>query len=408
MRAFCFVAFVAAASAVSLSHAPAAHGISVGVNNDFAKSVLAEVNAHLSQGSPIDQLMRILNDIRARIRSANASDAAGWAGRADECATEISNLNKQIEDKETELTTNNEDQVNTQARIDEEIANIAQATEDLRFNTQMWEEQKAAIITLNNERDNQAAIFENQTSDVAECIQAVEAIISLSASDNDLLTAKQGETAENVVQPYQYEKLSEEKNSEALSTQNGGGGKFTALLALQSKMHSKAARAMLQQAVGGNVNDFTEMLDNLKSELVTYNADLVTKEDEAKAQHKIDLQALETARDGWKVQMEDSAEKKKTAELQLQSERGHLAVLKNEETEMKKQLASLKSQKKTWEGVCANQERDFNDRVAERNEELQTVALIEQKISEKLGHQADAGSRSATENKVYNAIKGVN
>lgn len=279
----------------------------------------------------------------------------------------------------------------------------------MRFNTQMWEEQKAAIITLDNERDSQAAIFANQTDDVKECIEAVDAIISLSASDNDLLASKQGENAENVVAPYQYEKLSEEKNTEALSTQNGGGGKFTALLALQSKMHSETARAMLQQAVGGdgNVDDFTRMLATLKSELVTYNADLETKETEAIAQHKIDLAALETARDGWKVMMDSAAAKKAAAELQLQSQRGHLAVLKNEEAELKKQLASLNTQRTTWEEVCTQQKTDFMARISERKEELETVLQIEKKISEKLAHQKDDATRTHTENKVYNAIKDV-
>jgi len=396
MRVVSFLVFAATCGAVNLAHAPQ---LEIKDRTAFATAVLAELNTHLTEGGPADELLNIITDIRSRIIKAGDADKTGWSARQSECNIEIASLNAQLTAKKSDLKANLAKQVIEEGNIKAEKAAVVQHTEVRDEKIGNIADLDEIIRVLNQKRAYELEVFNNRTKDTEECIAAVKEIIELDG--NSLLNSRQGDTEDSAVKSYEYERKSTDVNTVAVSAQNN-------LLSLTSHM-SAGAKSVMSSAVDSSANydDLASLLTHLAEELDRYKVDLTSTEATAVTQHANDIKDANAERADRVVERDQAETQRGLAYGRQQVAEGKLASLKVEEGEFRSHIKDLEDTISTWTDTCEAQRTEFNTRVSDRGSELDTLVKIEALVKEKLGHLLDGAARTATQEDVAARVDGV-
>jgi len=377
MRSVFVVALVACVSATTLMDHPTAGKVT---QSQFGSTVLAELESKLQTGSPLDELLSILNDIRGRLTAAAAVDAAEQADDTAFCEHENNTLN-------TDITLENSAIASAQATISAQTAEIARLTEviagldaviatteqDIADN----EKEQAERIAV-REQEHETFITNDRDTDI--CINA---IAEIQAMDLDqLANGKNGYGGQQ---------------DDASDYQ--AGVRMTALLQkVAGKVNNEHVVSLLQiaalsSAAMGNddVDRMIALLNRLASELADYKVELKNDEDEQLRLHQNAMADLKNVNTNLTAQL-----------FQYNNEREDAGVAKDKALATKAAAEiELKDHTATRDALVTNQQ-DLTDgcnaraashvlRQDQRKAEHETLNEIEKTLTTKLSKHFQEG-----------------
>jgi len=373
MRVFAlFVVAVAAVSAVGLEHRNAAanHLEQQVSKSSFGKTVLAQLQAQVTAGAPIDELRSIIAEIRTRLTEAQSADDAQAAQYKTQCESEVAQLNQEIKDleariealklaikaKKDDITRIEGEIKTTEDKIAFDEAEIVRINESIDANDAEWA------------KDHQT--FLNRTHDTNLCLEALAEIRAIPGID-EVLAGGQDATAADFQNDNVYTGLLQ-KAAHKVS-------------APDVKAFVQLTAAAISQLSKGDVDSLKKLLDDLELDLQNYLVELV--EDDKKNQAA--YEEKNTALLGELAAANDTLEADKAHLIKLQGDlaqaQTELAALEKDLADTEQELTNTENELVATQQKCADLQQSFLDRSGERVEEQATLDQIEAIIEEKLG-----------------------
>jgi len=371
-----------ASQSVSLAHRDTvSKGIEHVGRSEFGATVLAQLQEKIAAGSPVDQLLSIIQEIRDRLHMAQEEDSKQSTEYKFQCKNEQQKLDNEItakmgdiEAKSAEIAAKERQIVNLSNLIsayDKKIKDDADAIERISQN----------IGANEAEKEKDTVTWQKRKNDTRDTIAAVAEIKQIVATAG------------------------------LASSQNDNAGNYALDATVYTGLFQKAMRRVTDKTLrsflevtqtairsmkSNDIDSLNNLLDDLTKDLTQYLSDLDVEHEENMKFFAEKASALEgelVAANQLKTNDEQvrarHSEEKGTAQ-------GELRDLDNNKVELETQLHNLKADKAAADQKCTDLEADYMLRSRDRGDEQKTLdqieAIVEDRLANSNAHLANAVS----------------
>jgi len=321
----------------------------------FGQTLLLSVYEKLSSGSPIEEILSLLDRIEATISSEQREEAHHYEPLAADCKAKLGGLKREVDELEAVIATERDCELDGSAKLRALVEDASREIEKLDVEKSRREGEVEATLAKREEAHQK---LEEKTSQHGEALTAVDRIVEI------------------------IDQVKQQKAMvEALHAQ------YTSLLEVASRASSKAG-AMVQAARHGFEGEDVGVVTDLLSQL---RAHLQSSIDEFRNEHRGEV-------DDWDKVLEAQQHSLGAVEEQLKELRARrdgakarlagLAVARTTCLEHVKQAkAKLGPKKEMYESIshsCADQEGAFARERGRRSAELEIIDRVRAIILEKL------------------------
>lgn len=376
MRVFAILVLAVAASAVGLEHRSAAtnHLEQQVQKTAFGQSVLAQLQAQVAAGAPLDELNDIIKEIRDRLTAAQDADTNQRDQYRIQCTKEINDLNTEIDNLKTKIQNLKADIAASEAEIVRLKDAIAAQKQKILFDESEIKRVNEALDANDLEWQIDHQIFLNRTRDTKLCLSALDEIKQIDGID-EILAPNQDEVAGDYQDSNFYTTLLQKA---AKKVQAPSVKAFVQLTA--------AAVAQLDK---GDVDSLKSLLDQLEQDLNNYLVELETDDKNNEKAYNEKKAALSAELNAAEDTLKEDKEHLARLQADLKKEEENLADLQAQLLQTQDDLRAKEAELAATEQKCKDLEEAYQTRSSERTEELKTLAEIERIINTSLKPHLD-------------------
>lgn len=361
-----------ASQSVSLAHRDTvAKDIEHVGRSQFGATVLAQLQEKIAAGSPVNQLLSIIQEIRDRLKLAQDEDSKQSTEYKRQCADEQQKLENEITGKEGDIEAKSAEI----AAKERQIVNLSNLID--AYNKKIKDDADAIERISQNIGDNKAEMerdtvtWQSRKNDTRDTIAAVAEIKEIVATAD--LSRNQNDNAGNYALDATVYTGLFQKAMNRVTDKN-----------LRSFL--EVTQTAIRSMQAGDIDSLNNLLDDLTKDLQRYLSDLDTEH----AENVRFFTEKNAALEGELV----AANQLKTNDMQVRARhseekvtaQAELRELDNNKVELQTQLHNLRADKAAADQKCKDLDADYMLRSKDRTEEQRTLDEIENIVQNRLAN----------------------
>lgn len=335
---------------------------------------MAELEDKLATGTPLDELMSILDDIRERVNEAERADVEAQAADTQYCDDRDAKLMEDVRLEQQQVETINATINKDKATIKKLTAEMKRLDGEINRLDGEIEANKADQKKRTDERTKQKTEFRDGVSDANICITAIDEIQALGGMVG----------------------LRDRQNDDESDYQ---AGVTNLLQTLSTKVQHTEVLNLVQLSAltvatldKGDVDKLDELLQKLEDELKKYIKDITADDKALDRQHKKTMADLAKTLSDLEADLRQTREAYSDATVKKISAESRVQANTIEMGEAVESLAAVQTEVDDLRDGCSTRLAAHKTRSEERTEEKETINSIEKILREKLGKHFTEGS----------------